>query len=136
MTLSRNKHNPKLRVAAEAQLARSPKADALKLPLEALVHELQVHEIELEMQNDALRRAQLAVEESRDRYVDLYEFAPLGYLTLTPAGQIAQLNLTAARLLGRARQDLLGKRFALLVVDLVLVVLVSVLFWVIVLDLL
>ncbi|MBS1227378.1 MAG: hypothetical protein H6R17_655 [Proteobacteria bacterium] len=117
MTLSNNKRDPRLRAAAEAKLARSPKADAPKLPLRALLHELQVHEIQLEMQNDALRRAQIAVEESRDRYVDLYEFAPVGYLTLTPAGQMAQLNLTAARLLGRARKDLQGKRFALFVVE-------------------
>ena len=47
------------------------------------------------MQNDDLRRAQIAVEESRDHYLDLYEFAPVGYLTLTPEGQLAQLNLTA-----------------------------------------
>ena len=117
MTLSRNKRDKKLRAAAEAKLARSAKAGARELPLEALVHELQVHEIELEMQNDALRCAQIAVEESRDRYVDLYEFAPVGYLTLTLVGQIALLNLTAARLLGRERKDLLGKRFALLVVE-------------------
>ena len=117
MTLSNNKRDLKLRAAAEAKVARSPKADAPELPLESLLHELQVHQIELEMQNEALRRAQIAVEESRDRYVDLYEFAPVGYLTLSPDGLIAQINLTAARLLGRQRQDLQGKRFALLVAE-------------------
>ena len=72
---------------------------------------------DLEKQNEALRRAQIAAEQSRDRYRDLYEFAPVGYLTLTPEGLLDQLNLTAARLLGRTRQALLGKRLALLVAD-------------------
>lgn len=117
MTLSNNKRDLKLRAAAEAKVARSPKADAPELPLESLLHELQVHQIELEMQNETLRRAQIAADESRDRYVDLYEFAPVGYLTLTPDGLIAQINLTAARLLGRPRQDLQGKRLALLVAE-------------------
>lgn len=117
MTLSNNKRDLKLRAAAEAKVARSPKADAPELPLESLLHELQVHQIELEMQNETLRRAQIAADELRDRYVDLYEFAPVGYLTLTPDGLIAQINLTAARLLGRPRQDLQGKRLALLVAE-------------------
>ena len=117
MTLSGNKRDSKLRAAAEAKVARSLKADVPELPLEMLVHELQVNQIELEMQNEALRRAQIAVEESRDRYVDLYEFAPVGYLTLSPDGLIAQINLTAATLLGRPRQDLQGKRLALLVAE-------------------
>lgn len=117
MTLSGNKRDSKLRAAAEAKVARSLKADVPKLPLEMLVHELQVNQIELEMQNEALRRAQIAVEESRDRYLDLYEFAPVGYLTLTPEGLIAQINLTAATLLGRPRQDLQGKRLAVLVAE-------------------
>ena len=52
-------------------------------------------------QNAALRRARAVAEAARDRYRDLYEFAPVGYLTLTPEGGLTQLNLTAARLLGR-----------------------------------
>ena len=66
-------------------------------------------------QNAALRRARAVAEAARDRYRDLYEFAPVGYLTLTPEGGLTQLNLTAARLLGRPRQALLGKRLALFV---------------------
>jgi signal transduction histidine kinase len=71
-----------------------------------------VHQIELEMQNEALRQAQLALEESRDRYVDLYEFAPVGYLSLTADGLIAQINLTGSSLLGVERKNILRKRFA------------------------
>lgn len=76
-----------------------------------LLHELQVHQIELEMQNEALRSAQIALEESRDRYVDLFEFAPVGYLTLSREGQIVGINLTGATLLREDRVNLLRLRF-------------------------
>ncbi|MDO9227081.1 MAG: EAL domain-containing protein [Pseudomonadota bacterium] len=99
-----------LRAAAEAQLADAP-APAPARSAEDLLHELQVHQIELEMQNEALRQAQVELEESRDRYVDLYDFAPVGYLTLSHAGLIEQINLTGAALLGEVRKKLLGRRF-------------------------
>lgn len=78
---------------------------------EELVHELQVHQIELEMQNEQLRLVQMVLEESRDRYADLYEFAPVGYLTLTSKGQIAEINHAGASLLGSGRKELLMRRF-------------------------
>ncbi|WP_295392139.1 EAL domain-containing protein [uncultured Thiodictyon sp.] len=71
--------------------------------LRQVVHDLHVHQIELELQNRELRAAQQALEESRDRYADLYDFAPVGYVTLQRNGQVTQMNLTAARLLGRER---------------------------------
>ena len=80
-----------------------------------LVYELQVHQIELEMQNEELQRAQIEVEEGLSRYTDLYEFAPVGYLTLNREGEIRQVNLTGARLLGLERSRLVGKRLAVLV---------------------
>ncbi len=70
-----------------------------------------MHQIELEMQNEELRRTQLSLEESRSKYLDLYEFAPVGYFTLTDKGLIAAVNLTGAGLLGGARQKLLNGRF-------------------------
>jgi hypothetical protein len=71
-----------------------------------------VHQIELEMQNETLRQTQIELEESRDHYVDLYEFAPVGYLVLASSGLIEQINLTGATLLGAERKPLLQQRFA------------------------
>ena len=101
-----------MRTDAEAQLARAPRTGAKARPANEVVHELEVHQIELEMQNDELRRAQFALEESRNRYVDLYELAPVGYLTLTSEGLISEINLTGAALLGRARAKVLRRRFS------------------------
>jgi PAS domain S-box-containing protein len=103
--------NPDLRAAAEAQLAATPET-APERPVADLLHELRVHQIELEMQNETLRKTQSALEESRDRYLDLYEFAPVGYLTLSAEGTIEAINLTGVTLLGRERKALLHHRFA------------------------
>ena len=80
-----------------------------------LLHELQVHQIELEMQNEELQQARTKVEEGLSRYTDLYEFAPVGYLTLNREGEIQQVNLTGARLLGLERSHLVGKRLSIMV---------------------
>jgi PAS domain S-box-containing protein len=98
-----------LRALAEAvvakrrrDLAPMPEPDAQKL-----VHQLQVHQVELEMQNEELHRTQSALEEARDRYVDLYDFAPLALVTLSPAGEVLEANLAAASLLGLDRKALI-----------------------------
>ena len=83
--------------------------------IQKLVHELQVHQIELEMQNDELRRAQEEIERSRSKYSDLYDFAPVGYFTFDQKGQILEVNLTGARLLGVERHLLIRKPFNLFV---------------------
>ena len=106
-----------LRSRAEVFLRKTPD-DLARMPMvdvQTLVHELQVHQIELETQNEELRRVQLELSESRDRYTDLYEFAPIGYLTLDPLGRIRQANLTASTLLAIERRHLIGKRFSALV---------------------
>ncbi len=76
-----------------------------------LVHELRVHQIELEMQNDELREAQLALEASRSRYFDLYDLAPIGYVTIDAGGRITEANLAAAAMLGAVRSQLVGRPF-------------------------
>jgi PAS domain S-box-containing protein len=81
----------------------------------AVIHELQVHQIELEMQNEALREAQAEIEASQSKYSDFYDFAPVGFLTLDRKGLILELNLTAAQLLGDGRASLKGKPFSLFV---------------------
>ncbi|MFN0107205.1 MAG: response regulator [Bryobacteraceae bacterium] len=73
------------------------------------LHELQVHQIELEMQNDELRRAQEQVEASRSRYFQLFDLAPVGYVTLNGDGIIAEANLTAAGMMRVDRSALAGK---------------------------
>ena len=98
---------------AEARLLKKAAPEnAAALPPEAtakLLHELQVHQIELEMQNEELREAQTALEGVRARYFDLYDLAPVGYCTVSEAGLIMQANLTAASLLGMIRSDLVKR---------------------------
>ncbi|MHB8799027.1 MAG: sensor histidine kinase [Thermoanaerobaculia bacterium] len=97
----------RLRARKEAaSLASANEADALRL-----LHELQVHQVELELQNAELERSRDALEAALERYTDLYDFAPVGYLTLTRDGGIYSANLTAADLLGVPRARLLGRRF-------------------------
>ncbi|HEY3278585.1 MAG TPA: ATP-binding protein [Syntrophorhabdaceae bacterium] len=78
----------------------------------ALIHELEVHEIELEMQNDELQKSHLEVEASREKYFELYDLAPVGYLSLDEEGLILELNLTAAGLLGIERGYLVNEPFS------------------------
>jgi PAS domain S-box-containing protein len=77
----------------------------------ALVYELQVHQIELEMQNEELQRAQIQAQQVADKYAELFDFAPVGYFVLDPHGLIRQANLAGASLLGLDRQRVVGQSF-------------------------
>ena len=79
------------------------------------LHELRVHQIELEIQNEELRRAQAELDAARARYFDLYDLAPVGYATVSEKGLILETNLTAATLLGVARDALVKQSFSRLI---------------------
>jgi PAS domain S-box-containing protein len=100
-----------LRQRAEQRLHDEPESPDALAPEEAqrLLHELRVYQIELDLQNAELRRTQEELTTARDRYIDLYDFAPVGYLTISRDTHILQANLTSARLLGVARHDMIGK---------------------------
>ncbi len=105
-----------LRTKAEKYLEnRLLKPDSIsgldRSEIEILLHELQVHQIELEMQNEELRGAQIKLEELKDKYVDLYDLAPVGYVTINDLGLVIESNQTFAHLLGIPRGRLLGRTF-------------------------
>lgn len=98
-----------LRRRAEEKLPNEQYADLDELSPEdmrSVIHDLQVHQIQLEMQNEDLHLTQRRLEESRDKYSDLYDFAPVGYLTVSRSGLIMEANLTCAGLLGVGRGSL------------------------------
>lgn len=85
---------------------------ALLRELQRERQELQVHQIELRLQNDELVRANTELEQARQEYLELFDFAPVGYLTLDEAGSICRTNLMLCRMLGAERPRLLNRRFA------------------------
>jgi PAS domain S-box-containing protein len=104
----------KLRQRAEEHLRHEPETgDALsREEAQRVLHELRVHQIELEMQNAELRNTQEELTVTRDLYRDLYDFAPVGYLTLNREGRVLQVNLTCERLLNQTRHALLRQSFS------------------------
>ena len=117
LKVKENQRASKLRRSAEEKLkdAILDSGDLSKVPPEnvgTLIHELQVHQIELKMQNEELRRIQEELEKGRDQYSHLYDFSPVGYVTLTEKGIIHEVNLTLASMLGLERSVLVGKPFS------------------------
>lgn len=106
-----------LRQQAEAKLSKrkkSPATDA-NTDTQRLIHELEVHQIELEMQNEELLQAKAELESTLSQYAELYAFAPVGYFTLTRNGTIRRANLTAVKLMGVGLSELIKRRFAVFI---------------------
>ena len=100
-----------LRIRAENFLtAEGSKFDQISpVDVKNLVLELKMRQVQLEMRNEELQRAQETITQARDRYADLYDFAPVGYFTLDRKGRIVEANLAGARLLGAERDRLINQ---------------------------
>ena len=111
-------HHARRRLQAEAAVqtnaAQSPQNPEATWPQAAqeVLHELRVHQIELVMQNEELQQAQLQLDAARARYFELYDQAPVGYVSVSRQGRILQTNRIAGTLLGMARNMLVGRRFS------------------------
>ncbi len=109
-----------LREKAEFLLKLNPKKENLQLKKsdsKSLIHELQVHQIELELQNEELVLAKTEAEVAREKYTELYDFAPAGYFTLSREGEIIELNLYGCQMLGKERINLKNRMFGVFVSD-------------------
>lgn len=107
-----------LRSLAEKALSQRPPKDGKpEVDVHRLLHELQVHQIELEMQNEELRRAWEAAEKAFGRYAELYDLAPIAYFAFDCAGEIRHVNIAGAALLGQDRSKLSSRRFGQFVAD-------------------
>jgi PAS domain-containing protein len=107
-----------LRKKAEEQLKEKQKKmdkPVMEIDAKKLLHELQVHQIELEMQNEELRQANETAETALKKYTMLYDFAPMGYFTLDSDGSICDLNFTGAEMLGDKRFSLVNSNFKLFI---------------------
>lgn len=108
-----NKKTQKNELRAKAEVQMEKKRDSREdLSLEdtkTLLHELEEHQVELEMQNQELREVQHRLEEAGDQYTDLFDFAPVGYLVLDEKGFIKNINLTGCDLLGSERAYIMGR---------------------------
>lgn len=102
-------HALRLRAEEVAASASGYADDLSPIAMRKLIHELRVHQIELEMQNDELRRTQAALDTAQARYFDFYDLAPVGYATVSGKALILQANFTAVNLLGVPRARLIGK---------------------------
>ncbi len=111
---AKSKQSDTMRKKAEEFVNKNPSYISKMQPkdVKALVEDLQIHQVELEMQNEELRRAQRELEEARDKYSELYDYAPVGYFTISDKGVILEGNLTGAAMLGVERMLLIGRPFS------------------------
>lgn len=104
-----------LRRNAEALVADVAPEETAAMPAELLMHELLIHKVQLELQGEELRQAYVALKDARDRYLNIYELAPLGYITVNGEGMVSEANRMGAAMLGMDRSKLIGCRFSQLV---------------------
>ena len=109
-----SKVSSELRVRAEARVRRGRRKPTAVAEADArrAQHELEVHQTELKLQNEELRAARVETEAALARYADLFDFAPIGYASLSADGVVCELNHAGARLLGKARSRVVGAPFA------------------------
>ena len=103
-----------LKKQAQEFLSKNP-SSINKIPptdIKQFIEDLQVHQIELEMQNEELRRLQQDLEKERNKYSDLYDFSPVSYFTINEKGIIWEANLTAAAMVSVERGSLIGRPFS------------------------
>jgi PAS domain-containing protein len=107
------------RKAEELLKKKQEKANhpVVEADVKKLLHELQVHQIELEMQNEELIKANMTAEMALKKYTMLYDFAPMGYFTLDSEGSIIDLNFTGADMLGEKRFSLVNANFKLFIYE-------------------
>jgi len=108
------RHKAEEKLVEKSNTTATPKQET---DVKRLLHELQVHQIELEMQNEELRRANEVAETSLRKFTLLYDFAPLGYFTLNHNGSILDLNFTGAEILRDKRFSLINSNFKLFVTE-------------------
>jgi len=117
---SKKSEATRLRQKAEELLKKKPSKSGLQ-PSETevlkLIHEFEIHQIELEMQNEELMVAKEQTEVAAEKYAELYDFAPSGYFTLSREGKIIELNLCGSQMLGKERSQLINSRFGFFVSD-------------------
>ena len=109
-----------LRIKAEKRLKAMQQKEMIperEADLQRLVHELQVHQIELEMQNDELRQTYETAENMLRKFTVLFDLSPMGYFTLDTEGVISELNFTAAEMLGERRFSLINSNFKLFIAE-------------------
>ena len=112
-------HNPALQAESKISCAKSGQTDEHQNPLQegGCPHDLSDYQLELEQQNDALKENQIKLEKTLTHYVDLFDFAPVGYLYLDEKGSILEINLTAAKLLAQDRKNIINRPFIHLIPD-------------------
>lgn len=115
MTKKRSGSKPVDDIRHRAEKSIPESTDSIRemsvLEIQKLIHDLRVHQIELEMQNEALLQAQMATAESQRKYTDLYDFAPVGYFTFDSKGHIIETNVTGASLFGFEKRSLINQPF-------------------------